>query len=756
MSGDSRKHLSELSMAELFRMEVEQQATVVTESLMSMEQEGMDEEQLGAVMRAAHSIKGAARLVDCHEAVEVAHGLEEWITRLKASGSLLDESGVDYLLEAIDTLEEIAREKEEGKRLPEATARQAQRVVELLRDTQPGGDEEVDPDVAAELREWDRRRTERRQDDRRDERAPEVAGERTLRIAAERFDLLMSLAGEATASARWLRPYADGMRRLKRQQRELLFDLEALRDGLRGLPGADAQRQRLEEAYQRAISGRDVLEEKVSELEVFDAKLEALASRLHAEVMASRMRPFRDGVRGLPRIVRRIARSVGKEVRLELSGLDTLLDREILQRLEAPLGHLLNNAVDHAIETPHEREQAGKPAEGTITLDALLQRGTVQIRVKDDGRGIDRARVVDKLVQRNVLDRGTASSLPDRELLEFILLPGFSTRDEVSSLSGRGVGLDAVADVVRSVGGHLEMESTAGKGSCFTLHLPATRAVMRALLVGIGGEPYAFPLSRIDRVLKIDLADTRAEDGVPCMKYGKDTAWLLPAARVLEVGSPRPLRGVVPALLIKEHGQTYAVLVDQLLGEKELITRTVPSQVGKVRDVSGVAILDNGEPVLILDADELLLSGKALIAKRDATLVEPPGAEPGPRRKRVLVVDDSITVRELERKLLQADGFEVSVAADGWAGWQAMRRELFDLVITDVDMPRLDGLQLVRMLKQDTMLRHIPVIMVSYMDRPHDRDRALDAGADRFVSKSSFHDDALRREVRHVLGEPLA
>lgn len=737
-------------------MEVEQQSSVATASLMLIEQGGVDETHLAAIMRAAHSIKGAARLVDCQEAVDVAHALEEWISHLRGNHGELEENSIDRLLEALDTIEEIAREKKEGKRLPEATAKQAERVVGLLNETAPGHSAAFNSALAAELQERDRRHRERRQDNRRGERASEAPGENTLRIAAERFDLLMSLAGEATASARWLQPYAEAMRRLKRQQRELLFDLEALRDSMRGLPNAEELRQRLEEAYQRAIGARDSLEQKVSELEVFDAKLEALASRLHAEVMASRMRPFRDGVRGLPRIVRGIARSLGKDVRLDVAGLDTLLDREILQRLEAPLGHLLNNAVDHAIETPQERERAGKSPEGTIWIEAVLQRGTVQIRVRDDGRGIDRDRVIEKLVQRNILDRETATSLPESELYDFILLPGFSTRDSVSNLSGRGVGLDAVAELVRTVGGQLQIESTAGQGSCFTLHLPATRAVIRTLLVEIAGEPYAFPLSRIDRIVRIDLAQVKTRDGVAYVDINDETVTLLPAARLLEINVQRLPDGLVPGLLVREHAHCYAVLVNRLLTEKELITRSVPEQLGRIRNVSGVSILDNGEPVLILDTDELLLSGKALLAKREPGLLGTGYVAPGPRRKRILVVDDSLTVRELERKLLVADGFDVAVAADGWAGWQALRREPFDLVITDVDMPRLDGLQLVRMLKQDSSLRRLPVIMVSYMDRPHDRDRALDAGADRFVAKASFHDDALRKEVRQMLGEPMA
>jgi two-component system sensor histidine kinase and response regulator WspE len=747
--------LADLSMIELFRLEVEQQAGILTESLLMLENGASGSDPIAAVMRAAHSIKGAARLVECEEAVELAHSLEERIAQLRTQPLPWGRRIVDTLLEAVDTLEEVAREKQEDKHLPDETAKQARWVAQNLREG--AADDEWSGHAVRddELVEWDRRRGDRRRAVSVVDWEAHTSSDKTIRLPVERFDLLMSLAGEAMAGARWLRPYSESMRRLKRLQAEVLFDLESLREAMQLLRLPEALRQRLDEVYQKAVAGRDRMEEKVSALEVFDAKLEGLSNRLQAEVMATRMRPFRDGVRGLPRIVRLIARSVGKEVRLLMSGLDVRVDREILQKIEAPLSHLLNNAVDHAIETPEEREAIGKPREGTIHINVTQQRGLVQIGVGDDGRGIDRARVTSKLVQRQILDRETAAALSDRELFDFILLPGFSTRDDVSTLSGRGVGLDAVADMVRSVGGTLEIASAAGRGATFTLQFPATRAVIRALIVGIGGEPYALALGRIERILKLDVAAVSLQESLPMAAMDGQPVTLVPAAHVLELNTAWPPSDALPVVVIQDHGRYYGLVVHALLGEAELVTRALPVQLGKLRDVSAVAALDDGQPVLILDVEELLDSGKSYLSMcsgawwQDAAAAR--RARPG---RRVLVVDDSFIVRELERKLLTADGYDVTVAVDGWSGWQAAKAQTFDLVITDVDMPRLDGLQLLRMLKQDPALQHVPVIVVSCMDSQGYGARAVAAGAEAFVAKASFHDDTLRKEVRRVLGEP--
>ena len=239
------------------------------------------------------------------------------------------------------------------------------------------------------------------------------------------------------------------------------------------------------------------------------AQSEDLSSRLHHEVLASRMRPLADGIRGFPRLVRDLARELGKQARFEVVGETTGVDRDILDRLEAPLNHLIRNAVDHGLELPEERRAAGKQAMGTIRLEARHRAGMLQIILSDDGRGIDLERLRAKVVERELTTAAIAAQLSEAELLEFLFLPGFSTKEHVTEVSGRGVGLDVVHNMVRAVGGLVRVNARPGKGTRFVLQLPITVSVIRALLVEIAGEPYAFPLSRIDRIFMLDRKDVR-------------------------------------------------------------------------------------------------------------------------------------------------------------------------------------------------------------------------------------------------------
>ena len=246
------------------------------------------------------------------------------------------------------------------------------------------------------------------------------------------------------------------------------------------------------------------LAETVESLETFARGSEDLSSRLHHEVLASRMRPLADGIRGFPRLVRDLARELGKQARFEVDGETTGVDRDILDRLEAPLNHLIRNALDHGVESPEERRAAGKPAVGTIRLEARHRAGMLQIVLGDDGRGVDLERLRAKVVERGLTTAAMARRLGEAELLDFLFLPGFSTKEQVTAVSGRGVGLDVVQSMVHSVRGSVRVASRPGKGTRFILQFPITVSVIRALLVEIAGEPYAFPLSRIDRILMVD------------------------------------------------------------------------------------------------------------------------------------------------------------------------------------------------------------------------------------------------------------
>jgi len=354
------------------------------------------------------------------------------------------------------------------------------------------------------------------------------------------------------------------------------------------------------------------------------------------------------------------------------------------------------------------------------------------------------------------LARQVADQLTELELLEFLFLPGFSTKEQVTELSGRGVGLDVVQSMVKSVGGSVRVATHLGRQTVFTLQLPITMSVIRALLVEIGGEPYAFPLTRIDQILFVRAEDIRTVEGRQYFDRDGVSIGLVMAAQILE--APAPVTpDPMPVVVISDRGQQFGMIVDSFLGERDLEVRPLDPRLGKVPDVNSASLLENGDPVLIVDIEDLVRSIDNVLMGRRLSRVEfERMAEQARQRKRILVVDDSITVRELERQLLQGRGFAVDVAVDGMDGWNAIRGTHYDLVVTDVDMPRMDGIGLVSLIKADPARRETPVVIVSYKDREEDRLRGLDAGANRYLTKSSFHDETFVDTIIDLIGEASA
>ncbi len=579
-------------------------------------------------------------------------------------------------------------------------------------------------------------------------------------MTAASLSRLLGLAGESLIQSRQLRPLVEALRDLRSRQTLLISSLNALEERAPATRGDRRRGARSDRAGPgtQAVSCTQALQQKVEEIEDFARRCEDLSSRMHHEVLSSRMRPLADGLRGFPRMVRDVARQLGKSVEFRVVGETTGVDRDILDKLEAPLNHLIRNALDHAIEPPEERVAAGKRPVGTIRLEARHRAGLLQITLSDDGRGIDLSRLRAKVVARGLATLALADQLSDAELLEFLFLPGFSTRDAVTEMSGRGVGLDVVQTMVRSVGGVVRIATQYGRGTRFLLQLPITRSVIRALLVEIAGEPYALPLNRIDRIVRLAEDDLKMLEGRRHFAMDGQPVGLVDAAQVLDLPPVARAGRELPVVVVSDRSHRFGVIVDAFLGERDLEVRPLDPRLGKVPDISSASVLENDVPVLIVDVEDLVRSIDNLLGNRrlrsiagavaaDATAARGP--------KRVLVVDDSITVRELERQLLEARGYAVDVAVDGVDGWNAVRGGQYQLVISDVDMPRMDGIELVRSIKGDPRLQGIPVIIVSYKEREEDRIRGLDAGADAYLTKSSFHDQTLLETVADLIGEPL-
>jgi two-component system sensor histidine kinase and response regulator WspE len=505
------------------------------------------------------------------------------------------------------------------------------------------------------------------------------------------------------------------------------------------------------------------LGDRHNELELFCQRFSNLGDRLYRQVIATHATPFADRGQSFPRMVRDLARELGKKVNLEIIGKSTLVDRDILERLEAPLFHILRNALDHGIETPQERLAVGKPEEGTIRIEVIHRAGMLLIIISDDGRGIDMETLRQEIIRKNHINPEVANQLTENELMEFLFLPGFSTAKIVTEISGRGVGLDVVHSTVREVGGTLRAVSQPGKGLTIYLQLPLTLSVLRTLLVEISKEPYAFGLARIDRVVMLPRTEIIVSENQPFFMLNDQPVGLISAHQVLELPSQNINKEYLPIVVISDGGSRlnsssrlnyYGLVIDRFMGECSLVVRPLDPRLGKVPNINAAALMDDGSPVLIIDVEDIVRSITKIFAAGQLSQVNQSSSQTVTKTyKRILVVDDSITVREMERKLLENNGYQVDVAVNGMDGWNAVRSGEYDLVVTDIDMPRMNGFELTTQIRANGKLKHLPVIIVSYKDREEDRIQGLEAGANYYLTKSSFHDRTLLKAVIDVIGE---
>jgi two-component system sensor histidine kinase and response regulator WspE len=756
--------LSGFSMLELFRLEAEGQTAVLSAGVLAIEDLEKSPATIESMMRAAHSLKGAARIVGLDPAVRVAHALEDVFVACGKGSLRIRSDHADRLLAAIDFLSGIA--VDDSAMAPDsAWNSKADSVVSELESIATGRPAPVPPVSAPvptpapeiALTPAHPLATETPRPDPVPTAAPVTEPtDRVVRVSSESLSRLVGLAGEALVETRQLRPFIDTLHKLRSSQADLCDVIAGIDDTLEEHAANSSSRiaSAMATLRERADAMLSALIRHNDDFEGFARRNEDLSSRLHHEVITSRMRPLADGIRGFPRLIRDLARLLGKQIRFEVIGDQTGVDRDILDKLEAPLSHLIRNAIDHAIEDPAARVAAGKSEVGTILLEARHRAGMLQLRLSDDGRGIDVERLRARAVARGLVAEAVADQLTEHELLEFLFLPGFSTKDQVSEISGRGVGLDVVQSMVKGVGGNVRVATEPGVRTVFTLQLPITMSVIRALLVRIAGEPYAFPLTRIDHILPVPHDTIRTLEGRQYFDHDGTAIGLVQAAQVLELTGPPPA-DPMPVVVLSDRGQQFGMVVDAFLGERDLEVRPLDPRLGKVSDISSASLLENGDPVLIVDVEDLVRNIDNLLTGRRLSRVEfEKLAEETRPRKRILVVDDSITVRELERQLLHSRGYAVDVAVDGMDGWNAVRSTPYDLVVTDVDMPRMDGIGLVSLIKADPVRREIPVVIVSYKDREEDRLRGLDAGANRYLTKSSFHDETFIDTIIDLVGEP--
>ena len=763
--------LGGFSMFDLFQTEVQQHCACLADGLIALEQNASDPKMVEPLMRAAHSVKGAARIINLDGAIGLAHSMEECLVRIQKGIEKPTGSRIDELLRGSDILRSLADHKseDEARAWLEQEAGPISALAEAL-NLPPKADVSaavviapaatpapvatpapavtpapaaipaapaVTPAPAVVKVATPPAATPSAAS------APSAASDAAVLVSSSSLERLLQLSGEALVEARRLESIRRTLTRAKIAQRQLTAALDSLQ--VTGRHAGDAMTA--------VATSRDALDEALHQVEDHLRRGEELASALHNEAVSSRMRPFGDACGGLARSVRDVARTLGKEVRLIIAGEQVPVDREILRQLEAPLGHLVRNAIDHGIESPEERVAAGKTRQASLRVEARHHAGSLIVEVREDGRGIDRTNLRARIISKKLSDASIVETLGDAELFDFLFLPGFSTAAAVTDISGRGVGLDVVQSMAHSVGGSIEVRSSPA-GTSFAMRLPVTLSVVRAAVISIAGETYALALARLERIDRIARSELKTVEGRLTTVIRGEIVGLVHATEILQLKASTQSESADELAIVSvlAGSRTVGFVVDSFLGEEDLVVRRMDARLGDVAHVDAASIRENGDLLLILDADDLVQSALQLLEQGKLRGDEGRAAISKRKQRRVLVVEDSITVREVERQMLLRAGYAVDTAVDGMDGWNAVQKVKYDLVVSDVDMPRMNGIEFVRKMRADRRYETLPVVIVSYKDREEDRIAGLEAGASAYLTKGSFQDQSFLQTIADLIG----
>ncbi|MET0595124.1 MAG: hybrid sensor histidine kinase/response regulator [Polyangiaceae bacterium] len=473
--------------------------------------------------------------------------------------------------------------------------------------------------------------------------------------------------------------------------------------------------------------------------------IERAAVPLEEQIRQVRMLPFSDACEGLFRVVRDLAGAQGKEVELVIENGDTELDRSLLDALRDPLVHLVRNAIDHGIELPSQRGERGKSARARIAVSATVRGSWVEISVQDDGRGIDVAAIAEQARRKGI-------GVPEdpSAIARLIFTAGFSTARMITEVSGRGVGLDVVKTQVEQWRGAVDVSFEPGKWTRFALTMPLTLTTIRALMVVVSGQTFAIPSAQVERLVRIDADAMRTIEGREVILLGK-TPVPVGSLSTLFAMPPKPLGANQrsPTVVLTVAGQLAAIVVDDLLAEQEVVLKSLGDRLKRMKYVSGATILPNGRIAPVLTPSELL---RDVVAKPAATSIAKTATAEGQiAAKRLILADDSVTTRALEKSILEAAGYEVLTAVDGSDAWHLLQDRGADLVVSDVEMPKMDGFSLTETIRSSKRFKSLPVVLVTALETDRDRARGLEAGADAYLPKSTFDQKALLDAIRQLI-----
>ena len=784
-------------LMETFKLELDEHVSTLNKGVLAMERGELSPEEKKEVVkelfRAAHSIKGSARAVELRDIEMVSHKMEDVFEGLKEQTLELSSDLADGLLRATDILSESMALYLRGSSLPHEIRRDI--IAQLnppLKNPGKGSapvGEHQEPAAAGELAvaeapeqdsgapssfeshertamekattfAWDRE--EETTEDfecitASDCHAIQSAGAETIRVATKKLDGLMAGMGQLLMSGMRMeqrmhemkavqvqfRKWEKSWRRVKPYKRAIRhhsgeYDLNAF------MEFCDLNEQYLKEIRRKVDEISSCVENDYRHLTL-------LTDDLQDGVRQIRMVPVATLFDLFPRMIRDIGKDRGKLVQLRLEGTETEIDRQVLERLKDPLTHLLRNAVDHGIELPDVRRNQNKPGQGTITLKAHQLGNRIVIEISDDGAGIDLDAVRRMAVEKQLINPTDAEAMSPPETVNLIFSSGLSTQKTVTKLSGRGVGMDVVREQLEKLYGQVKITTERSKGTTFHLVLPLTLATCHVLMLSVAGETVAIPTTSVERVLSIDIEAVGSLEGKPAVTINGQALPLVSMARILELpdgGEGMEEDKKLSVVVLGAVEKRMAFQVERFIDDQEVVVKSLGCQLSGVRHIAGATLLGSGQVVMILNAGSMMQA-----AKDSAAGIYPVRLKmEKPVVKKILVVDDSITTRLLEKNILENRGYRVIQAADGMEGWNILQSESFDAVVFDIEMPHMNGLQLTEKVRQESRFDHLPIVLVTSLERSEDKVRGMEAGADAYITKGAFDQQELLETIERLIG----
>lgn len=697
--------------------------------------EGQPDLEAGkAALRELHGLKGEARMMGFADINSLVHEMEEVVRAAQPAKYQLAPASTDALLVSSDAVTVLAGASAGAPpdlpRLLEWLKQRVQAEKGILGDVPKPSAPQPPPPPSSPHNEPIEAMPA----------TPAPAGvavraDASVRITQQSLDMLTSTTTSLLARSR--RRELAAMKRLKltRELQQIQRMAEDL--GLKGAEIAGRLAKSKEAAAELHREGKLLANEELRDL-----------TELSEEIQSLRMMQLHVLFEPYPRMVRDLSRELNKEVDLDVEGEDTRIDRSVLESLREPLMHLVRNALDHGLEERRERVEGGKSPRGHLSLHAQREGERLLLKVEDDGRGLDPARLREVAVRKGLIDAAQAEGLSDTAALDLIFLPGFSSKEEVTDVSGRGVGLDVVRVRMIALGGEVIVTSAAGRGATFELRVPVSLTVAPLLFVEVGDERLCIQASNVEHALMVEEDQRREVAGRPALFVDSEVVPFSSIASILGAAPERPATVGELVLLLKGRGQSAAIAVDRVLEERVQAVFPLKGMLSRFVHLSGATPLADGSLALVLSSAHLVATAHGRSMRLSSVT---PKAEVS-RRRKILVVDDSPLTRELLSSLLEAVGYDIVNANDGSEAIDRLGREAVDMVVTDLEMPKVDGLELTRRLKSHPTLHTLPVVIVTTRGSDADRRKGMEAGADGYVTKG----DLVRQDLVDVVSRLLA